>query len=1210
MAVYYGSSHMAQVAAWLDANIGSITEENVAGITAANINSGNFNPSKAKEYLNQNRSVYPNNGKSSSEIQQAMTDLIAEVEVQPPWQKGVAVPQNVEEAPAEVQQPQPEAEGVDQDLIGRLEPIIDTLSDPDPARLLIQQYKDGETNADELTQSLFQMIQKDQEAQQESVGEIVGTEAALNREIQRHKNELRTPPINNVPLGQDLVQENEAAVQNFLGGAQMDGEPIKLSAYLQRIVMLEPGATNLDGSILDMAQTLLAHPFARNLKVKFESWENFRKGISNDGSNGKLTRAYLRGDTIVMGPLYKLSSDSDLTADNALQVTFLEEVAHRVLGTAVEVALQTKKNNQLPKGASKAISKEQAIKLYDQTKELMDWLKGETDGQYYHGLLNMHEFWANFASNPRFRKFLNRPMPPAMRRKFSSRFERVIDWILDLASKIFDADFTANRTALDVIRKEYRTLLRTSDKLAANDVELMRGAFESNDEIAGDSNFTDRKGNPIPKNADGTITVYHRTDADPEKVAEDGFVTKENTDEIFVSSSMDGQAEGYGENIIELRVKEENLELDDEFDGEVHFRVGIETANNSIVTQNNELQMESADTIDQDVTVSVMRAHQAALKDLEQVVGNALKSVDPDDIRMTKERLGEFMLVDGSTTPKVIADVLNKREKLLVEEIQQRFQQSVAPEIQKGLEGVNTINDLETTALRDTGARNLYNLLVGMQANNSAKSYEAKKSIDVLTDKLDDAKEKLARLTKPKSMFDVSKTKNVLSGAFQRLMYNNTDRKGEVSQVNAVEISKGLNPTPFSKLRDMKFDTEKLFSILDSIADGVGEVRFVEQLTSDEIFDLIDVKASDVGIDDSDMDQAVQMAISIMLGSDQNQPMARSAFTAQLRLAKGRVGTSVDEAVRLIKAAAQGKDTPDVKDKSMMSILRSVRKIKEQIDEYEDDLSKYRDEYQVASNFLEAINDRIADLDEYFNASMPLDLYEGNEYTTLITNNIGEIEEFKFTFTTGNGESSEEAKYVAARASQLMQIMQTDEYKEKYANSPMDRYFKKLAREMAKVNFGIKYQVANDGFIHSAMLSLQERVSKLGAPGKLVAEMLNKYTRDYQAEVGVIYNQGKRVSRRLKTLHGLIPRMKTLINLFSTLVVDYLIGSMNDLILPDRKRWQSIRYGSTSRKLTTQGTIRMMPRKHYGHFLRIGVYRMRTSSEYTGSTMLQLRMRM
>jgi len=83
MSVYYGSSHMAQVAAWLDANIGSISEENIAGITAGNINSGGFSVSKVKEYLNQNRSVYSNNGKNSSKIRKAMNDLVAEIEKPP-----------------------------------------------------------------------------------------------------------------------------------------------------------------------------------------------------------------------------------------------------------------------------------------------------------------------------------------------------------------------------------------------------------------------------------------------------------------------------------------------------------------------------------------------------------------------------------------------------------------------------------------------------------------------------------------------------------------------------------------------------------------------------------------------------------------------------------------------------------------------------------------------------------------------------------------------------------------------------------------------------------------------------------------------------------------------------------------------------------------------------------------------------------------------
>ena len=99
------------------------------------------------------------------------------------------------------------------------------------------------------------------------------------------------------------------------------------------------------------------------------------------------------------------------------------------------------------------MSKRQAIKFYDETNELIKWLRTQTDGVHYHGLMNMHEFWANFATNPKFRKFLNRPLPPKLATKFKSRFERVIDWVLDLASKLFDTDFTPQRNASDEIRK-------------------------------------------------------------------------------------------------------------------------------------------------------------------------------------------------------------------------------------------------------------------------------------------------------------------------------------------------------------------------------------------------------------------------------------------------------------------------------------------------------------------------------------------------------------------------------------------------------------------------------------------------------------------------------------------------------------------------------------------------------------------------------------
>ena len=96
------------------------------------------------------------------------------------------------------------------------------------------------------------------------------------------------------------------------------------------------------------------------------------------------------------------------------------------------------------------------------------------------------------------------------------------------------------------------------------------------------SKFDYLTGAPVPKNADGTITVYHRTNTDPAVIRKSGFVSKENTDEIFVSNRIDGEAQGYGDRVIELRIQEDDLVLDDAFTDEVHFRVPIQKANQSI----------------------------------------------------------------------------------------------------------------------------------------------------------------------------------------------------------------------------------------------------------------------------------------------------------------------------------------------------------------------------------------------------------------------------------------------------------------------------------------------------------------------------------------------------------------------------------------------------------------------------------------------------
>ena len=87
--------------------------------------------------------------------------------------------------------------------------------------------------------------------------------------------------------------------------------------------------------------------------------------------------------------------------------------------------------------------------------------------------------------------------------------------------------------------------------------------------------LSDLKGNAPKLNEDGTITLYHRTT--PEAAAEirrtGKFASKENTGEVFLSSKRTGQAEGYGTEVVEVRVKPNKARLDDAFDGEIHVAV-------------------------------------------------------------------------------------------------------------------------------------------------------------------------------------------------------------------------------------------------------------------------------------------------------------------------------------------------------------------------------------------------------------------------------------------------------------------------------------------------------------------------------------------------------------------------------------------------------------------------------------------------------------
>lgn len=74
----------------------------------------------------------------------------------------------------------------------------------------------------------------------------------------------------------------------------------------------------------------------------------------------------------------------------------------------------------------------------------------------------------------------------------------------------------------------------------------------------------------------GMITLYHRTTPEAaDAIKKSGhMISKENTQEIYASTHEHGNAEGYGQGVVKIRVPVKDTEMDDEFpNGEQHYRI-------------------------------------------------------------------------------------------------------------------------------------------------------------------------------------------------------------------------------------------------------------------------------------------------------------------------------------------------------------------------------------------------------------------------------------------------------------------------------------------------------------------------------------------------------------------------------------------------------------------------------------------------------------
>jgi hypothetical protein len=73
--------------------------------------------------------------------------------------------------------------------------------------------------------------------------------------------------------------------------------------------------------------------------------------------------------------------------------------------------------------------------------------------------------------------------------------------------------------------------------------------------------------------AEGNVILYHRTTKENKSQIQKSGQMKGEEDGLFFSTTRDGQAEGYGEAIIKLKVPIEDIQIDDLFEAEAHVRI-------------------------------------------------------------------------------------------------------------------------------------------------------------------------------------------------------------------------------------------------------------------------------------------------------------------------------------------------------------------------------------------------------------------------------------------------------------------------------------------------------------------------------------------------------------------------------------------------------------------------------------------------------------
>lgn len=165
----------------------------------------------------------------------------------------------------------------------------------------------------------------------------------------------------------------------------------------------------------------------------------------------------------------------------------------------------------------------------------------------------------------------------------------------------------------------------------------------------------------------GNVTVYHRTNADAaEKIRKTGIMTAKE-DALFFSSEDNGYAIDYGDTVITLKIPSTVLEVNDVFDGEVHFDLplryknGVYSLNVSQYIKDTDTKFSLSEPVEEKGNlIAVHNIYTDKLVKSLKLGGFPMPSIAVTKADMGHENYGECSFVFDKSTIDPKADKRNK----------------------------------------------------------------------------------------------------------------------------------------------------------------------------------------------------------------------------------------------------------------------------------------------------------------------------------------------------------------------------------------------------------------------------------------------------------------------------------------------------------------------------------------------------------------------